>query len=80
MFNDAMHTVRLPIEWSFGKIVQNWAFFDFKKGVKVGRGQAGKFFQVGAFLTNCHSCFYGNTASVFFRVDTPSLQEYLANC
>ena len=55
-----MQLVRLPIEWSFGKVLQNWAFFDFKKGVKVGQGQAGKLFQVGCFLTNCHSCLYGN--------------------
>jgi hypothetical protein len=76
-FNDNMKVVREPVEWSFGKICSLWAFLDYKKGVKVGQGNAGKYFQVATFLTNCHSCLYGNETSQFFKTEAPELEDYL---
>ena len=34
-FNKAMSSVRVSVEWTFGKIVQYFAYLDFKKNQKI---------------------------------------------
>ena len=55
----------------FGKIVQYYAYFDFKK---ILLQPVGKYFIVCALLTNCHTCLYGSTTSDFFGVQPSSLE------
>lgn len=78
-FNKAMSTVRISVEWGFGKICQYFAFLDFKKNMKVLLQPVGKYYLVGALLINCHTCLYGSVTSTFFQVDPPSLETYLSN-
>ena len=33
-FNASMSSARVAVEWGFGKIKANWAYLDFKKGMK----------------------------------------------
>ena len=78
-FNRAMSGVRISVEWTFGKIVQYFAYLDFKKSQKVLLQPVGKYYIVGALLTNCHTCCYGSQTTTFFNVPPPSLEAYLCN-
>lgn len=78
-FNTAMSSVRVSVEWTFGKIIQLFAFLDFKKNIKVLLQPVGKYYIVGTLLTNCHTCLYGSQTSSFFNVPPPSLETYLSN-
>ena len=59
-FNRAMSAVRVSVEWTFGKIIQQFAYLDFKKNQKVLLQPVGKYYMVGTLLTNCHTCLYGS--------------------
>ncbi|XP_013383168.1 uncharacterized protein LOC106153684 [Lingula anatina] len=76
-FNSEMSRVRESVEWAFGKIVQTFAFLDFKKNLKLYLQPVGKLYAVGAILTNCHTCCYGGVITEFFNVHPPTLEEYL---
>jgi hypothetical protein len=74
-YNLVMSSVRESVEWSFGKIVQYYSFLDFRKNLKVMLSPVGKYFIVGAFLTNCHTCVYGSVTSSFFECFPPTLEH-----
>ena len=78
-FNKAMSSVRVSMEWTFGKITQLFTFLDFKKNLKLLLQPVGKYYLVGALLTNCHTCLYGSQTSQFFNVAPPNLDVYLTN-
>lgn len=56
---------------NFGKIVQYFAYLDFKKNQKILLQPIGKYCLVGALLTNCHTCLYGSITSTFFDLQPP---------
>jgi hypothetical protein len=76
-FNKAMSTVRMSVEWEFGKILRYFAFLDFDKNLKLFLSPIGKLYIVGALLSNCHTCLYGSQTSNYFGLTPPSLEEYL---
>jgi hypothetical protein len=76
-FNRGMSSGRECVEWMFGKIVQEFAFVDFKKNQKLYLQPVGKYYLVAAILTNCHSCFYGNQVATYFGMNPPTVYEYL---
>jgi hypothetical protein len=76
-FNSSMSTVREPVEWCFGKVLQQWPFLDFKKNLKLLLQPIGLYYVVGVILTNCHTCLYMSQTSRFFNVAPPSLEEYM---
>ena len=78
-FNTAMSGVRISVEWTFGKIVQLFAYLDFKKNQKLLLQPVGKYYIVGALLTNCHTCLYGSQTSEYFGLMPPTLEAYLSN-
>ena len=59
-FNRAMSSVRVSVEWTFGKVVTNFAYLDFKQSNKVLLQPIGKYYLVAAILTNCHTRLYGS--------------------
>ncbi|KAK7474943.1 hypothetical protein BaRGS_00033830 [Batillaria attramentaria] len=75
--NTDMSRVRQAVEWQFGKIVSLWAFVDFANNLKLNLSPVGKLYRLGALLTNCHACLYGNQTSDYFGLNPPSLDEYL---
>jgi hypothetical protein len=77
IFNKRMSAVRIYVEWTFGKIISLFSFLDFKKNNKLYLQPIGKYYIVGAILTNCHSCLYGNETGGFFELDPTTLDEYL---
>lgn len=78
-FNKSMSRVRICVEWGFSKILQYFAFLDFKKNQKVLLQPIGKYFLVASVLINCHTCLYGSLTSTYFGVEPPSLETYLSN-
>ena len=77
IFNSRMSAVRVSVEWSFGDIIKNFAFLDFKKNLKISLSPVGKIYIVGALLQNVHTCIYRNIASTFYDVQPPSAETYL---
>ena len=78
-FNKEMSSVRISVEWSFGKLLQYFAYLDFKKNQKILLQPIGKYYLVGTILTNCHTCLYGSNTTTFFGVQPPSMETYLLN-
>lgn len=77
-FNANMSTLRVSVEYGFGKIVQQFAFLDFVKTQRVYQLPLKKMYYVAAFLVNCQSCLRGtNQVSDIFQSQVPSLDEYL---
>ena len=37
-----------------------------------------KYYVVGAFFINMHTCFYGNETSQYLSCEPPTLNEYLS--
>jgi hypothetical protein len=78
-FNKKMSKVRISVEWGFGKIMQYFAYLDFKKNQKVLLQPDGKYYAVACVLINCHTCLYGSLTSKYFGLNPPSLETYLLN-
>jgi hypothetical protein len=79
-FNSCMAKARIAVEWAFKNITQFWSFLDFKREMKIFKTPIGQFYMNGAFLTNCHNCFYGNQTGEHFGVpatDRLNLHQYL---
>ena len=70
VFNQGMSKVCVSVEWAFGKVVQYFAFLDFKKHLKILLQPIGKYYAVGVIL-NCHTCIYGSVTSSFFMCHHP---------
>lgn len=77
LFNTQMSAVRQSVEWQFGKIVQQFAFLDFSKDLKILLQPVALLYRVGALLTNCHTCLYGSQTSSYFQCPPPALEQYL---
>ena len=60
-FNSVMCPIRTCVEWGYGKIVQYWAFVDFKKQMKIQRVRVEAMWHVAVFLTNALTCARGGT-------------------
>lgn len=81
-FNTVMSRSRQCVEWTFSKIVTNFAFLDFRKNQKVLLQPVGKYYRVGTLLTNLHTCMYSSQTSMYFDCAPPTPEHYLAgnNC
>ena len=76
-----MSKVRECVEWGFGKIVKIvnlWAFLDFTKNQQLYSQPVATYYTVMGFITNCHTCLYGDQTSTFFECEPPTLEQYLA--
>jgi nuclease HARBI1 len=75
--NLKMSKVRECVEWGFGKIVNMWAFLDFKKNLQIHSSPVATYYTVMANVTNCHTCLYGGQTASFFECIPPTIEEYL---
>ena len=78
LFNKDMSSLRQSVEWGFQKVVNLFAFVDFRKNLKLFMQPVGKYYILAHFFANCHTCLYGSQTTTFFDVDPPSLEEYLS--
>jgi len=77
-FNKSMSSVREAVEWGFGKIVNNWAFVDFSKNLKVELQPVGDYYLVAVLLTNIHTCMNRGIVNDYFGSNPPSIGDYLS--
>jgi hypothetical protein len=78
LFNKRMSSVRECVEWGFGKVVANFSFVDFKKNQKVFLQPVGRMYMVAVLMVNCHTCLYSSQTGMFFNLEAPQLNDYLA--
>lgn len=77
-FNKAMSAVRIAIEWSFGKIVNMFAYLSFWQQLKIWLVPVGHYYRLATILSNCHTCLYGSQTSAHFGLTPPALEEYMS--
>lgn len=78
-FNKSMSSVRVSVEWGFGRVQQDWAFLNYHHTLRVGQSMVGAYYILGVLLTNARTCLdEGNLISFKFGVAPPSLEDYLA--
>lgn len=79
-FNERMSGSRISIEWGFGEIIQQFAFLDFNKNLRIGLQPVGKYYVVDTLLQNCRTCLgYAGKTADFYKLTPPSLEVYLSN-
>jgi len=77
-FNKDMSALRVSVEYGFGKILQQFAYLDYRKNQQMYLQNLRYQYVVAAFLVNCQTCLRrGNQISKFFYCRPPSLQKYL---
>ena len=74
--NSKMSKLREAVEWGFCKIIQEFAFTDFKKNLKYLVQPVADYYRIAAFLSNCHYCLYGNQTATYYDMAPPPL-EYI---
>jgi len=78
-FNTTMSSVRETVEWNFKEIVCQFAYLDWKAGMKIFERPVAKYYTVAAFFTNIRSLVYQNQMAVHFKCAAGqySIEEYL---
>lgn len=75
-YNTALSSVRITVEWQFGKVVNVFPFVDFRKAMKLRLNPIGNLYIVAALLTNAHTTLYGCETSTYFGMMPPTLEQY----
>jgi hypothetical protein len=76
VFNAGMARQRIVVEWGFGKVVNTFAFIDFRKKLKIGLSPVGPLIFTAFLLTNVHTCYYGSETASYFQCQPPTVWEY----
>jgi hypothetical protein len=75
VFNQLLASIRIPIEWSFGRVNQLWGGIAAMR--KIRETPIAKWYHIAVLLTNCYTCMYGSACSDYYGVLPPLLSEYL---
>ena len=78
-FNEILAQVRVAVEWSFGNVVQEFAFTDYRKNQKLLLQPVAQQYIVSVALTNMHTCINQSLCGKTFHVIAPTLEEYLSD-
>jgi len=76
-FNKDLSSLRVSVEYGFGRVTQQFAFLDFKKNQKIYLQPLKEQYFVSALLANCQLCMNGGQISNYFKCTPPSVEEYL---
>ncbi len=75
--NRLMTSLRIGVEWAFGKVMACNKFVTHFIGLKVFIGPVGDYYCNAVLLANTSTCLYGSLASVYFcGCVPPTLGEY----
>jgi hypothetical protein len=58
-------------------VIQQFAFLDHSKSMKIMKMPVGCYYIGGCFLQNLRTCFYGNQTSNYFNMRPMGIEEYL---
>jgi len=75
--NTKMSKVRVPNEWGIGLVTRHFSALNFKSNLRIFRSPLYLYWPVLQILTNCHTCFYHNQISNYFKCKPPSVFEYV---
>lgn len=78
VFNAILSTIRIPVEWGFGRVVNLWRSLHLSSALKVGWTDPHKKYVVAVMLTNLVVAIEGSQTEGYFGTTAPSLDEYLA--
>jgi len=84
-FLEQMNSLRISVEWGFGKVLSDWRYLDQKISQKIGGSPVGLVYWCGVLLTNVKSCVVaarecdgcGSATARLFRVSPPTASVYL---
>lgn len=80
-WNTQMSRVREAVEWLFKEIITQWTFLDFRPNMKIFLSPIGKYYVIGAFLTNLRCCCYGSQTTIYFGTNNSNhrmdMESYL---
>jgi hypothetical protein len=76
LLNRFLQSVRIPNEWSFGVVKAQFPGIESFNRPRMQR--IGIVWSVAVLLTNCHNCLYGGNCSMYFGLEPPALEDYLA--
>jgi hypothetical protein len=77
LFNDRMKTVRIAVEWWFGRCKTLWKFLAMGVyALRLALNPVPAIITCAFILTNAHCCLYGNQISQYFDVAPPPLRVY----
>jgi hypothetical protein len=76
-FTSLLNSVRIIVEWGFGKILNTFRMHSFTPVQKPHLSRIAIWYLVSVLLMNCQVCLYGSEASSYFECKPPSLKEYL---
>lgn len=78
LYNERMSKVRIGVEWCFGYVLQYFPFSDFQKNQKTLLAEVHTHYVCSVLFANIRSCIQQtNSSSAKFRVNPPTLDEYL---
>jgi len=78
-FNKAMSSVRISVEWGFGRNANLWQALEFKRKRQLLQSAVSTKHQVATLLSNCLTCLRpaSNQTSLYFNCLPETLAEYL---
>ena len=72
----ALSAQRVCVEWGFGHILGLWNYMDGRTRLKSLQQPICIWYEVAAFLTNCHVCVHGSLVTSHFHCALPLLEDY----
>ena len=79
-FNKQMSTVRVTVEWSFGRVASMFRFLGSHNDLMIEKMNTSALYRVSVFLTNCKTCLdQRNQIADLFHIAPPSLEAYVAS-
>jgi len=76
-YNKIMSKIRVPNEWAFKDVLQNFGFMRNKYNLKTGKSPVGMYYSVAVIMSNCKNCFSPNETLQYFNCQPASIFEYL---
>ena len=74
--NRVMTSLRIGVEWAFGKVMACNKYLTHHIGLKVFAMSVGDHYFCAVLIANTSTCLYGSQASVYFNCRPPTLGEY----
>jgi hypothetical protein len=76
--NRSMSKVRSAVEMEFGKTVQLFGAVKWKYNNKVGKTKPALKYILATIFKNIHTCIHGSASSRMFKLQPPTLEEYIS--
>ncbi len=75
-YNWLMSTVRIGVEWGFGKVKYRNPFILHWRLLKFQMVDVARYIRVAVLLTNAHTCLHQSQTGLYFNCYAPSVEQY----